>query len=51
LAAGFKHHLTKVIEHCNGQVSRSETSYTPSDFDSVRISQSLLDRLQSKVKS
>ncbi|WKL50110.1 amino acid adenylation domain-containing protein [Flavobacterium pectinovorum] len=46
LAAGFKHHLEKVIEHCADRVSRSETSYTPSDFNSVRISQSLLDSLE-----
>jgi len=32
LAAGFKHHLAEVIEHCNGQVAKSEIGYTPSDF-------------------
>ncbi|MFW0740046.1 condensation domain-containing protein, partial [Flavobacterium sp. T12S277] len=43
LTASFKNHLIKVIEHCSEKVSRSESSYTPSDFTSVRISQSLLD--------
>ncbi|PWK00007.1 hypothetical protein BC749_103391, partial [Flavobacterium araucananum] len=38
------------IEHCSEKVARSETSFTPSDFTSVDISQSLLDRLQLKVK-
>ncbi|WKL50105.1 amino acid adenylation domain-containing protein [Flavobacterium pectinovorum] len=50
LTESFKRHLTKVIDHCSEQVAKSEISYTPSDFNSVRISQSLLDRLQSKVK-
>ncbi|WP_146198425.1 condensation domain-containing protein, partial [Flavobacterium araucananum] len=34
------------IEHCSEKVARSETSFTPSDFTSVDISQSLLDSLE-----
>ena len=47
----FKTELTRIIDHCIEQISMEETSHTPSDFGLVRISQSLLDKLQLKAKN
>ena len=50
LSDSFEDQLTKIINHCNEKLENKEVSYTPSDFKSVRISQSLLDKLQLKAK-
>jgi non-ribosomal peptide synthase protein (TIGR01720 family) len=42
----FKIHLVKIIQHCQEKLEGEGTSYTPSDFNSVSISQTLLDELQ-----
>jgi amino acid adenylation domain-containing protein/non-ribosomal peptide synthase protein (TIGR01720 family) len=42
LAKKFTHHLVLIIEHCMKQTPH----YTPSDFDTVKISRGLLDKLQ-----
>jgi len=46
----FKTHLKKIITHCKKSLDGEESSYTPGDFSSVRISQALLDRLVAKAK-
>jgi non-ribosomal peptide synthase protein (TIGR01720 family) len=46
LCESFKIHLTKITEHCKEKLEQEGSSYTPSDFGSVRISQTLLDELQ-----
>ena len=51
LSEDYKIHLTKIINHCIEKIENKGSSYTPSDFKSVKISQSLLDKLQSKAKS
>ena len=43
----FKEKLTEIITHCEEKLDGNESSHTPSDFNTIRISQSLLDRLQS----
>ena len=48
LGDSLKVHLIRVIEHCMDKFAQTGKSYTPSDFSSVRISQALLDRLQSQ---
>ncbi|MDR7132766.1 natural product biosynthesis luciferase-like monooxygenase protein/non-ribosomal peptide synthase protein (TIGR01720 family) [Algoriphagus sp. 4150] len=42
----FKNELVKIIEHCEETLNRIGTSYTPSDFKEVQLSQSLLNELQ-----
>ena len=39
----FEQHLQHIIEHC---VQQQQSIYTPSDFPTVQISQSLLNQLQ-----
>lgn len=50
LSDSFRTHLTSIIQHCSEKVDNEGTGYTPSDFNSIRISQSLLDRLQSEAQ-
>ncbi|MEP7141396.1 MAG: amino acid adenylation domain-containing protein [Ferruginibacter sp.] len=45
LSESFKTQLTKIIKHCKEKLETEGSSYTPGDFNSVRISQSLLDRI------
>lgn len=44
IAQSFKRHLQLVVTHCLNR----KPCYTPSDFNTVKISRSLLDRLQQK---
>jgi non-ribosomal peptide synthase protein (TIGR01720 family) len=46
LVASFQAHLKTVTEYCLAQLSEIGSGYTPSDFSTVKISQSLLDKLQ-----
>jgi amino acid adenylation domain-containing protein/non-ribosomal peptide synthase protein (TIGR01720 family) len=39
-------HLEEVIIHCIDQIDRNEIKHTPSDFETVTISQSLLDEIE-----
>ncbi|WP_345027173.1 amino acid adenylation domain-containing protein, partial [Flavivirga jejuensis] len=45
-AKNFQRHLEAVILHCNGQLEGKQTKHTPSDFETVTMSQSLLDKIQ-----
>jgi non-ribosomal peptide synthase protein (TIGR01720 family) len=51
LSDNLKSQLIKIIEHCTEKIGKEGSSNTPSDFKSVKISQSLLDKLQLKAKS
>ena len=51
LSKGLRSHLLNVIKHCEEKLENEGASYTPSDFSMIRISQSLLDCLQSKAIS
>ena len=44
----FQHHLEKLITHCLEQVQNQRIIYTPSDFNTVKISMGLLDQLQNR---
>ncbi|NQY10032.1 MAG: amino acid adenylation domain-containing protein [Flavobacteriales bacterium] len=46
----FKNHIIKVTEHCIEKLEKRGASYTPSDFNTVQISQELLDRLTEESK-
>ncbi|MFD0749591.1 hypothetical protein ACFQZS_05515, partial [Mucilaginibacter calamicampi] len=48
-AARFKADILQVISHCTDKLEQTGRSHTPSDFKGVRISQALLDRLQTKM--
>jgi amino acid adenylation domain-containing protein/non-ribosomal peptide synthase protein (TIGR01720 family) len=50
LAGCFKDQLMRVENHCVEKLARSGSSYTPSDFTTVNISQPLLNRLDSAAK-
>jgi len=50
LSNSFKRHLTQITEHCLKQIRDEGSSYTPSDFKVVNISQSLLDNLETLSK-
>ncbi len=50
LCHSFRYHLEEVIRHCTWKLDEAGSSYTPSDFMTVKISQSLLDKLSSKIK-
>ena len=50
LATTFKTQLEEVISHCIENIERKDEVYTPSDFETVRISQGLLGRLQLAAK-
>ncbi|MBC8756557.1 amino acid adenylation domain-containing protein [Kordia sp. YSTF-M3] len=45
-ARNLEMHLSEVIKHCQTKIANNETKHTPSDFETVTISQSLLDELQ-----
>ena len=51
LCEGFHAHLIKIIEHCMDKLENKESVHTPSDFKKVQISQSLLEKLQHKIKN
>ncbi|MEP7107700.1 MAG: amino acid adenylation domain-containing protein [Ferruginibacter sp.] len=51
LCDGFKIALTKIIGHCEEKLKKKGSSSTPSDFNSVRISQLLLNRLETAAKA
>jgi len=46
----FKNRLTEVIHHCVDQWQTTGVRYTPSDFDTISISQELLDQLQDSAR-
>lgn len=46
----LKSSLSEIIQHCEQKFSNEGSSYTSSDFKKVRISQSLLNRLQSEAR-
>ncbi len=46
LSRVYKAQLKSIIEHCLERIKTNQCSYTPSDFSSVSISQTLLDELQ-----
>ncbi|AGC75285.1 amino acid adenylation domain protein [Nonlabens dokdonensis DSW-6] len=47
----FKRHLISIIDHCKESLAESGSLYTSSDFESVDLSQSLLDDLQVAASS
>ena len=47
----FKMYLKNITEHCCESFAKSGTIYSPADFNSVSISQSLLDRLHSSARA
>ena len=49
LSDSLKYHLKTIIEHCEQTLEKDGSSYTPSDFKFVRLSQSLLDVLHSEA--
>ncbi|MDR7132806.1 hypothetical protein J2X69_005181, partial [Algoriphagus sp. 4150] len=49
--ASLESHLKAIIHHCEEKLDREGASYTPSDFKTVKISQSLLSRLQFEKQS
>ena len=51
LSNSFKRGLTAIIEHCEEKLEQEGSSHTPSDFNLVRISQPLLDRLETGAKA
>ncbi|WP_268225865.1 condensation domain-containing protein, partial [Sinomicrobium oceani] len=51
LGDSLQAHLTTIIEHCTEKLEKEGSSYTPSDFKSVQISQLLLDTLLSKARA
>jgi amino acid adenylation domain-containing protein/non-ribosomal peptide synthase protein (TIGR01720 family) len=51
LSNSLKKHLTIVIDHCCEKLEKEGSSYTPSDFKAVQLSQSLLDELQYEIDS
>ncbi|MBF0398376.1 MAG: amino acid adenylation domain-containing protein, partial [Desulfobacterales bacterium] len=46
----LKSKIEEITRHCLEKIERNETEYTPSDFKTVNISQSLIDRLQKKYQ-
>jgi amino acid adenylation domain-containing protein/non-ribosomal peptide synthase protein (TIGR01720 family) len=50
ITKSFQEHLITIIEHCQQKIKNEGGGFTPSDFGSVKISQSLLDKLQLKAK-
>jgi amino acid adenylation domain-containing protein/non-ribosomal peptide synthase protein (TIGR01720 family) len=50
LSDSFKRHLIKIIEHCKDKIKKEGSSYTPSDFKSVKLNQSLLEKLESNAR-
>ncbi|WP_025742494.1 non-ribosomal peptide synthetase [Aquimarina pacifica] len=50
ISKNFETHLNNIINHCTEVYEEKGTNYTPSDFETVTISQTLLDRLQEKTK-
>jgi len=51
LCYSLKSHLKTIINHCAETLEKDGSSYTPSDFNSIRLSQSLLDILQSYARA
>ncbi|PZX36282.1 non-ribosomal peptide synthase protein (TIGR01720 family)/amino acid adenylation domain-containing protein, partial [Nonlabens dokdonensis] len=47
----FKHHLIAIIAHCQDSLEELGSLYSSSDFESVDLSQSLLDDLQVAASS
>ncbi|MBC8756558.1 amino acid adenylation domain-containing protein [Kordia sp. YSTF-M3] len=45
-ARNFEKYLSEVIEHCQAKIENNETKHTPSDFETVTISQNLLGQLE-----
>ena len=50
LSEAFKDQLHTIIEHCVNTVQVNGTLHTPSDFNTVTISQNLLSELEEKAK-
>jgi amino acid adenylation domain-containing protein/non-ribosomal peptide synthase protein (TIGR01720 family) len=50
LSDSLKKHLINIIEHCKDKIEQEGSSFTPSDFQTVQISQSLLERLELSAK-
>ncbi|MEO5681008.1 MAG: amino acid adenylation domain-containing protein [Chitinophagaceae bacterium] len=46
----FQTELKRIIDHCKEKLQETGSSYTPSDFKTVSISQALLDQLQTNAK-
>ena len=44
-------HLETIIEHCVDTLEKDGSNYSPSDFKSVRLSQSLIDQLQANARN
>ncbi|GAA3623460.1 amino acid adenylation domain-containing protein [Flavivirga jejuensis] len=42
----FQRHLEDIVAHCLNKINNKETKHTPSDFETVTISESLLDKIQ-----
>ena len=46
----YKSTLIEIINHCIHKIDTTQLTYTPSDFNSVSISQDLLDALQARYE-
>ena len=45
-ANNFQQQIEQITTHCEEVIERHETCYTPSDFETVELSQNLLDNIQ-----
>lgn len=50
LAESFHNHLSNINEYCKDKIENEGSSFTPSDFGTVKISQLLLNRLELQSK-